>query len=61
MYCPYCGKEITMVVMKHDYHQRDNTTPQPYNTFLTVLYECLDCGVTVETSQQVRITNVKKE
>ena len=59
MYCPYC-KGITMIDLKLDYHKRDRTLPQPYNTFLTVLYQCPDCGTTVETSQQVRITNRKE-
>lgn len=58
MYCPYCGKKLG--VPKWDYHKRDMIAQAPYNTFVSVLYECPDCSVTVETSQQVRITNVKK-
>ena len=62
MICPYCGgiRGAEMIVQKQDYHHKDKTVVQPYNTFLTVLYICAECGTTVETSQQVRITNKKE-
>lgn len=59
MYCPYC-KVIPVVVGKHAYHHLDRASLQPYNTFLTTLYECPVCGTTIETTQQVRITNKKE-
>ena len=61
MYCPYCEGNLLMEVKKYDYHQTDRLSLQPYNTFLTVLYSCPECGTTVESSQQVRITNVKEK
>ena len=60
MYCPYCARE-ELVPQKQDYHHKDRVAQTPYNTFLTVLYVCPACGVTVEATQQVRITNVKKK
>ena len=59
MYCPYDDELLR--VKRYDYHHTDKALPQPYNTFLTVLRVCSLCGTTVETSQQVRITNKKEE
>ena len=59
LHCPLC-KDIIMLPVKYDYHRKVDTH-QPYNTFLTVLYECPICKTTVETSQQVRITSPKEE
>ena len=63
MICPFCKEpEQDMVMEKHDFHHaRAIRLSQPMNDILSILYKCPECGVTVETTQQVRITSPKKE
>ena len=60
MLCPF-DKEIGMLEVKRDYHHLTRQLAQPMNTILSIQYECPDCGVRVETSQQVRVTPAKAD
>ena len=60
MLCPF-DKLVGMREVKRDYHHLTRQLIQPMNTILSILYECPDCGVRLETSQQVRVTPVKAD
>ena len=60
MLCPF-DKVVGMREVKRDYHHLTRQLVQPMNTILSILYECPECGVRVETSQQVRVTPVKAD
>ena len=61
MKCPYCPVNTEMPELKYSYHKTSGRALQPINDILSVQYGCPECGTTVETSQQVRITPPKKE